>query len=149
VRFRQVVSALAVALATGSCSLGDPLDAGVINLFVGVDKPSLGQDESMIITVTARNVGFDPIQLTGPANCLLAVDVLDNEGSIVWNSNFSCPGPRINEDLVVGTDKIQTFEWNGTGHTGARLASGFYHLRAVARLGTQTYFSPPLSIALD
>ena len=148
-RFRQVVSALAVAVVTGSCSLGDPLDAGVLNLFVGVDKSTLGQNESMMITVTARNVGFDPIQLTGPANCLLAVDVLDNEGAVVWNSNFSCPGPSISEDLVVGTDKIQTFEWNGTNQAGGWPGSGFYHVRAVARLSNQTYFSPLLSVALE
>ena len=138
-----------MAVVTGSCSLGNPVDAGVINLFVATDKPTLGQDETMIITVTAKNVGFDPIQLVGQANCLLAVDVLDTQGAIVWNSNINCPGASITEDLVVGTDKIQNFEWNGTNQAGGRLGSGFYHLRAVARLSTQTYFSPSLSIAID
>jgi hypothetical protein len=136
-------------MVTGSCSLGDPTDAGVLNLFVGVDQPTLDIGETMMITVTARNVGFEPVQLTGPQNCLLWVDVLDNQGAIVWNSNLSCPGVTITEDLVVGTDKVQTFTWDGTNQAGGRLSSGFYHVRAVARLTTNTYFSPLLSVSLE
>ena len=44
-RIRQVVSAIAIALVAGSCSLGNPEDAAVINLFLDVSDAQLAVDE--------------------------------------------------------------------------------------------------------
>ena len=142
---------MAMALVAGSCSLGDSTDSAVINLFLDVSDAQLATDEEMTITVTARNVGFDPIDLAGPDGCLLYVDVLDTQGNIVWtsNTNLYCGAQTANETLVVGVDKVQTFTWHGENLAGARMTGGFYHLRAVARLTTSRYFGPPLSIALE
>ena len=148
-RIRQVVSAIAIALVAGSCSLGNPEDAAVINLFLDVSDAQLAVDEEMTITVTARNVGFEPVELTGPSNCLLYLDILDTQGNIVWNSNSQCTGGSVTETVVVGVDKLQTFTWAGTNQAGARLTGGFYHIRPVARLTGSLYFGPPLSVSLE
>jgi hypothetical protein len=68
-----------VALLATSCSLGGPADAGSINLYLSVDKSTLAIDDSMTITVTARNVGYDPLTLTGPSACLLYIEVRSNK----------------------------------------------------------------------
>ena len=138
-----------VALLATACSLGDSADAGSINLYVAVDKGTLPIDEAMTITVTARNVGYDPITLTGPSDCLLYVQVLSNQGQEVWNSNGTCVGSTATEELVPGQDKVQVFIWNGTNAAGARLPSGFYHIRAVARVTGAAYVGPPVSISLE
>lgn len=138
-----------VALLATSCSLGSPADAGSINLYLEVDKATLARDDSMKITVTARNVGYDPLTLTGPSDCLLYVEVLSNQGLIVWNSNGECTGSTVTEDLVAGQDKIQSFLWNGSNFAGARLASGYYRIRGVARVTGATYLGPQLSISLE
>ena len=150
-RFRQVVSTLAVALlagSAGSCSLGGPEDSAVINLFLDLSDAQLAVDEQMTIVVTARNVGFEPIELSGPSNCLLYIDVVDTQGNIVWNSNSQC-GAAVTETIVVGIDKTQSFTWAGTNQAGARLTGGFYHIRAVARMTGSLYFGPPLSVSLE
>ena len=138
-----------VALLATACSLGDPADAGSINLYIAVDKGTLPIDESVTISVTARNVGFDPITLTGPSDCLLFIQVLTNQGQEVWNSNGTCSTTTATEQLVAGQDKVQVFIWNGTNLAGARLPSGFYLIRAVARVTGAAYLGPPVSIALE
>ena len=147
-RLRQLVTVMALGVLAGSCSLGDSTDSAVINLFIGVSDSQLATDEEMTITVTARNVGFDPITLTGPGNCLIYVDALDSQGQIVWNSNSGCTA-TVSEELVVGVDKVVTFTWAGQNQGGGRLPGGFYHLRAVARMADQAYFGPPVSVALE
>jgi hypothetical protein len=137
------------ALLATSCSLGSTADAGSINLYLAVDKGTLPIGESMTITVTARNVGFDPLTLTGPSDCLLYIEVLNNQGSVVWNSTGGCTGSTVTEELVVGHDKIQSFVWDGSSLAGARLSSGYYHIRAVARVTGAAYIGPPLSVALE
>ena len=147
-RLRQLVSAIAVTLVAGSCRLGEPTDSAVINVFVGVSDAQLGVGEEMTITVTARNVGFEPVVLSGPPGCTLYIDVVDTQGSIVW-TNGQCPGGAVTEELVVGVDKVQTFTWRGENQAGARLPGGFYHIRAVARLSGSRYFGPPISVSLE
>ena len=138
-----------MAVLASACSLGSPADAGSINLYLEVDKATLPIDEVMTITVTARNVGFDPLTLTGPSDCLLYIQVLSNQGQVVWHSNGTCVGSTVTEEVVPGQDKIQAFTWNGTNLVGARLASGLYHIRGVARVTGLAYVGPALSVALE
>ena len=123
-RFRHVLGACALALAAVSCSLEvDPMGATAINVFIDVSDAQLtvGQ-ETITLTVTARNVGDKVLTLTGPANCLLFIEVRDTQGSLVWDSNASCQGTTVTEELAVGVDRVQTFTWNGTNLAGAPLA---------------------------
>jgi hypothetical protein len=138
-----------VGMVAASCSLGDPSDAGSINLYLEVDKATLALGDSMNVTVTARNVGFDPLTLTGPSDCLLFVQVLNPSGQVVWDSQVNCTGQTVTEEVVPGTDKIQSFWWDGTSSAGARLGAGFYHIRGVARVTGAAYIGPPLSVALE
>lgn len=151
VRFRHVLGASALALAAVSCSLEvEPTGAGSINVFIDVSDSQLtvGQ-ESVILTVTARNVGNKVLTLTGPANCLLFVEVRDTQGTLVWDSNGTCQGATVTEELAVGADRVQSVTWNGTNLAGAPLAPGNYNVRAVARVTGGAYVSPAATIALD
>lgn len=150
-RFRHLLGAAVLALAAGSCSLNvDPTDAGTLNVFIDISDSQLtvGQ-ESITITVTARNVGDDPLTLTGPANCLLFVEVREIQGTLVWDSNGTCQGTIVTETLAVGAERVQSFTWNGTNLAGAPLAPGLYNVRAVARVAGGAYVSPSLTVALD
>ena len=150
-RFRHVLGACALALATVSCSLEvEPTGASSINVFIDVSDAQLtvGQ-ESVTLTVTARNVGNRIITLTGPANCLLFVEVRDTQGTLVWDSNGSCQGTTVTEELAVGAERVQAVTWNGTNLAGAPLAPGNYIVRAVARVTGGAYVSPSTTIALD
>ena len=150
-RFRHVVGASALALAAVSCSLNvDPSAAGTINLFIDLSDTQLtvGQ-ESITFGVTARNVGDSPLTLTGPGNCLLYVEVRNTLGTLVWDSNGTCQGATVSEQLAVGGEKLQSFTWDGSSLAGAPLGPGLYVVRAVARLSTGAYYSPSQTIALD
>jgi hypothetical protein len=149
VRFRHAVGSFLLALSATSCSLGGPADAGSINLYLEVDKASLPIDESMTITVTARNVGYDPLTLTGPSDCLLYVEVLNNLGQVVWNSTGSCTGGTVTQEVAPGADKVQSFTWNGSNLAGARLTAGYYNVRGVARVTGAAYIGPMLSVSLE
>jgi hypothetical protein len=149
VRFRHVLGACALALATASCSLGEPTDAGSINVFVEVDKATLPLGESMTITVTTRNVGVEPQTLTGPSNCLMVVEVLNSQGQIVWNSNGSCAGATVTEVLAPNAVKIQAVTWDGTNLAGSRLGAGYYHLRPVALVTGAAIAGPLISVVLE
>ena len=148
-RFRHVMGACALALLSTSCSLGDGADASSINVYVAVDKSTLGIGESVIITVTTRNVGFETLSLTGPSDCLMYVQVVTNQGEVVWNSSGACTGSTVTEQIGPGADKVQTITWDGTNLAGARLAAGFYHIRPVALVTGAPYVGPSVSIALE
>lgn len=148
-RLRQVIGAGALALLGTACSLGESSDAGSVIVDIEADRGTLALDEAMSITVTARNVGDEAYTLTGPSDCLLYVDVLDTSGQIVWNSNGSCTGGTVTESVVPGGSKSQTFTWDGTNLAGARLASGFYLIRGVARVTGAAFLGPPRSVALE
>ena len=150
VRFRHVLGACALALATASCSLGNATDAGTINVYLDVNDSQLtvGQ-ESIIITVTARNVGYSSLSLTGPSDCLLFVEVRDQQGNVVWSSNGGCTGAQVTQEIAAGADKVQSFTWNGSNNGGGLLAPGLYNIRAVARVTSGAYASPPVTVALD
>lgn len=149
VRFRHFIGASVLAVLSMSCSLGDPTDAGSINLFVDVNKSTLPIGESMIITVTARNVGFDPLTLTGPSDCLLYVEVLTVQGEVVWNPTASCAGSTVTEEVLPGNNKVQAFSWEGTNLAGARLSAGYYYIRPIARVTGAAYMGPRVSVALE
>lgn len=148
-RIRHVIGMFAVALTSASCSLGGAEDAGSMNVYLSVDKATLFVDDTMTITVTARNVGFDPVSLTGPSDCLLYVQVVDGQGTVVWSSNGGCSPLVVTEEILAGLDKVQSFRWDGTNLAGSRLASGFYHILGVARVTSGAYAGPPLSVTIE
>ena len=150
-RLRHVIGACSLALLSMSCSLGDTVDAGSINVFVEVNDSQLTVgEESIIITVTARNVGYDPLQLTGPSDCLVYAEVFNSQGSLMWTSGQStCQGATVTEDLAAGQAKVQSFSWDGTNLAGAGLAPGLYLVRGVARTAGASSIGPPLTVALD
>ena len=148
-RFRRVIGALSGILLAASCSLGDSQDAGSVNLYLDVDKGTLPVGESMTITVRALNVGYDPVTLTGPSDCLLYIEVLNNQGQIVWHSQGQCLGQTVTEELVPGFEKTKSINWDGTNLAGARLSAGFYHIRGIARVTGSSYIGPPLSVSLE
>ena len=138
-----------VALLATSCSLGDPSDAGSINLYIEVDKSFLRNDETMTITVTARNVGNELQTLTGPSDCLLFVEILTEQGQVVWRSNAGCTGNTVTEEIVVGQDKVQSVVWDGRDRDGLFLSGGFYYIRPVARVTGGSYAGPLVSISVE
>jgi flagellar hook assembly protein FlgD len=137
-----------VALLSSSCSLESASDAGLIAVYVAVDKGTLDIDQSVTITVTARNVGYDALTLTGPSDCLMFVEVRDAQGQVVWNSNGGCTGGTVTEEILPGQDKVQPFTWDGSNLAGQRLAGGYYNIRAVARVTGGAYASQSVTIAL-
>jgi uncharacterized repeat protein (TIGR01451 family) len=151
VHFRHVMSALLLALSTASCSLGDSVDAGSINVFVAVDDAQLTVgEETITFTVTARNVGYDPLTLTGPSDCLLHVEIFNTQGTMVWSSvQGSCQGATVTEEIAAGQSKDQSFPWNGVNVAGAYLAPGLYLVRGVARTPGTSSVGPALTVALD
>ena len=150
-RFRSVIGAFSGILLAASCSLGDPDDVGSINLYLDVDKGTLPVGESMTITVRALNVGYDPVTLTGPSDCLLYVEILNGQGQIVWHSQGQgqCIGQTVTEELVPGFEKTKNITWDGSNLAGARLTAGFYHIRGIARVTGSNYIGPPLSVSLE
>ena len=149
-RLRHVIAAAALALFTTSCSLGDSADAGSINLYVDVSdsQVTVGQDV-VTFTVTARNVGFDPLSFTGPSDCLLYIEIFNPSGSLVWSSNGDCAPGSVTEELAAGQDKVTAIEWDGRNTAGAFLAPGLYLVRPVARTTGSATIGPPLTVALD
>ena len=121
-RFRHVLAACGLALAASSCSLGNGLDEGAINVFVEVSDPQLSAGETTTFTVTARNVGNGILTLTGQSDCLLFVEVRDRQGVLVWNSNSACIGAQVTEDLAAGAEKVVAFTWDGRNNGGGFLA---------------------------
>lgn len=151
-RFRDVIGAGLVVLSAASCSLDVPSNVDTINVFVGVDLDgALQVGDSVTITVTARNVGVDPLTLNGPSDCLLYAEVVNSLGSVVWRSNTpsNCGGNIVNVDLVVGVDRVQTFVWRGTSDAGERVSSGYYQVRGAARLTGAAYLGPSIGIAVE
>ena len=149
-RLRHVIGACALALVSTSCSLGDSTDAGSINLYIDVSDSQLtvGQ-ESITFTVTARNVGFDPLTFSGPSDCLLYLEIFNSAGSLVWTSASACQPGTVTEELAAGQDKVQVIAWDGRNTAGAFLAAGLYLVRPVARTSGTATVGPPLTVALD
>lgn len=150
-RLRHVIAASSLALLATSCSLGDTVDAGSINVFVEVNDSQLTVgEETITITVTARNVGYDALQLTGPSDCLVYVEIFNSQGSMVWTSGQNtCQGATVTETVAAGEAKVQSFPWNGTNTAGAGLPPGLYLVRGVARTAGSPSIGPPLTVALD
>lgn len=148
-RCGHVRNAWTLALLATSCSLGDPADAGSLNLSVAVDMPTLPIGAEMTITASARNVGYDPLTLTGPSNCLVYIEILNNQGQVVWHSNATCLNDTVTEEVLPGEDVVQSFTWRGENLAGARLSSGFYHIRPIARVTGAPYVGPAVSVALE
>lgn len=149
-RFRHVIGAGLVVLSAGSCSLDVPSNVDSINVFVGVDlQGALLRGDSVTIVVTARNVGFEPVTLTGQSDCLLHAEVLNSLGAIEWQSNTNCVGNTVTVDLVVGVDRTQTFVWRGTSLAGSPISSGYYSIRGVARVTGGAYIGPSIGIAVE
>ena len=151
-RLRHAIAASTLALLATSCSLGDSVDAGSINIFVEVNDAQLTVgEETITITVTARNVGYDPLELTGPSDCLVYVEIFNSQGLLVWTSNQSsrCQGAIVTEAVAAGESKVQSFQWDGTNLAGAALSVGLYLVRGAARTPGAASVGPPLTVALD
>lgn len=146
---RQRLCTGVLALLASACSLGDPEDAGSLNVFVSVDKSTLPAGELMTITVTARNVGYSPITLTGPADCLTFVDILTTQGTVVWNSSGECGATTETKEILPGENYTESIVWGGSNFAGARLAAGYYVIRPVARLTGEPYAGPPITVVLE
>jgi hypothetical protein len=140
---------LAGVLLASACSLGNSADAGSIVLYLDVDKPTLQTGDSMKITVTARNVGYDPVTLTGPSDCLLYIEIWGQRSDVVWHSNRNCVGATVTEELVAGQDKVKEIVWYGVNLAGARPLGGHYSIRGVARVTGGAYVGPPLPIVIE
>jgi hypothetical protein len=150
VRLRHVIGGCSLALLSMSCKLGDSTDAGSINLYVDVSdsRITVGQD-IVTFTVTARNVGFDPLTLTGPSDCLLYIEIFNASGSLVWTSNNSCAPGNVTVELAAGQDKVAAIDWDGRNTAGAFLGPGLYLVRPIARTTGSATIGPPLTVALD
>ena len=148
-KFRGITVFLAGIVLASACSLGDSQDAGSINLYLAVDKSTLTAGDSMKITVTARNVGFDPVTLTGPSDCLLYIEILNQQGTVIWHSNGNCSGSNVTEQLDAGQDEVKVITWYGVNLAGGRPLGGYYTVRGIARVTGGAYIGPPLTIALE
>ena len=147
-RLRHVVGACVLGLLATSCSLGDSAEDNPINVFIEVDKAVLQEGETMTITVTVQNVGYDPVTLTGPSDCLMFVDILNSQGSVVWNSIAGCTGSTVTESVGPGLTRSQSFTWDGSNLAGAPVTSGPYYIRPVARVTGGAIAGPVRSISI-
>jgi hypothetical protein len=145
VRFRGI-GAFSVILLAASCSLGDSTDAGSVNVYLEIDKPQLALGDSLTITVRAQNVGYDPITLTGPGDCLLRIEVRSNVGQVVWNP--PCTGAAVTEQLASGAEKTLAVVWNGNQLTGS-WTPGYYVIRGIARIEGGAFVSLPVNVQLE
>ena len=124
------------------------MEPGSVNVLIEVDKVELPLGDSVTVTVSALNVGNDPVTLTGPSDCLLYVDIINTQGVVVWHSNNGCSTNTVTESLPAGQNKVQKFVWNGAALTGGRVTGGFYLVRGVARTTGTWSTGPTLSIAV-
>lgn len=145
--YRAIVPAVSVLLA--SCSLGGP-EPSSISLSLEIDKEILAIGETMQITATATNFGYEPLSLTGPTGCLIYFQVQPAAGGIsVYNSSDGCTGVTVTEEIASGAQKTQVFVWEGLGSNGVRLGSGQYILRGNVRVTGNTYLGPALAFRIE
>jgi hypothetical protein len=150
VRIRRLIGILGVAIASSSCNLDVPDDGVSLALYIAVDKGTIELGDSVTVTVTARNVGFEPFTLTAPSDCLLYIDVYDARDSQIYNSALSCTGASVTQEIAAGADFVRTFVWHGNGTAGARVPSGLYRIRPVAQLtGRPGYPGPSATVAVE
>jgi hypothetical protein len=149
VRTLRLARILTGAFLLTSCSLEVPDDVGSLVLYMDIDKGTLLLDETLTVTVTARNVGYEPLTLTGPSDCLIYIEVRDPQGLIIHSSNDSCSGSTVTEEMAAGADKVAVFTWNGMTSAGSRAASGLYGIRATARVTGNPYRGPPVTVAVE
>ena len=145
-RFRQLAGACAAALLATACSLGTDGDASSIQVFLEIDKNTVPSGESVTITVTARNVGDEPLTLAGPSDCLLFTEILNSQGQLVWNSNSACTGSTVTESLAAGQEKVRSFVWDGINLTGTQVPGGFYVIRGLVSTAEMIWSGQPVSI---
>jgi hypothetical protein len=138
-----------VALAASSCNLDVADEGASIALYIEVDKGTLLTDETVTVTVTARNVGFEPFTLTGPDDCLVYIEILNTQGTRHYNSAASCSGNTVTQEIAAGADYVQTFVWDGSGTGGTRVPSGLYNIRPIAQVTGQAYLGPAATIAVE
>lgn len=152
-RTRHLIGVLAAALAASSCSLETGDDGPQVAIYVSLDQGTLQSAsetelDTVMVTVTARNVGYSSFSLTGPSDCLVYMEVYDNDENRVYSSAATCTGQSVTEELPEGEDKVLTFPWNGTNTAGARVPDGFYRIIGVAAITGRTYVGTPATIAV-
>lgn len=148
---RVLLSLLAAAAAVSAVSCGDPwgTDDGKIALYVEVDRSVIAQGEELTIVATARNIGSQPVTLSGPADCLLFFEVLNSDGTGVYNMADECTGAATTVTVEAGADLERTLKWQAQGRSGLRVAPGYYLIRAVARLLPDAYAAPPVQVLVE
>jgi hypothetical protein len=143
------VPVLLIATLLGSCSLDDGEHSSVA-LTLEVDKVDLPPGESMRVTAIARNIGSRTITLSGPADCLIYIEVRPEVGSqVLYNSSTGCSGASVTEELEPAAQKIQTIDWQGQSDAGIRVPSGNYILRGIVRVTNDPYLGPGLLIRVE
>ncbi len=139
---RNLLGVLALPLTVLSCSLDVPNDVGNIVIYLSVDKETVHLDETVTVTATVKNVGYDGVTLTGPSDCLVYIQIRDSNGVTMYDAGKGCVGQSVTEALAGGEEQSRSFVWNATTPTGVRAPLGFYTIRAFARLAGSLYLSP-------
>lgn len=152
-QLRHVMGMLAAVVAVSACSLETGDEGPQVAIYVSLDKGTLQSAsetelDTVMVTVTALNVGYSPFSLSGPSDCLVYMEVYDNDDNRVYSSAATCTGQQVTEELPEGEDKVLTFPWNGTNTAGARVPDGFYRIIGVAAITGRTYVGTPASIAV-
>lgn len=146
---RGMLLPLLTAMALVSC--GDPwgTDDGKIALYIEVDRTVIGQDESLTMTLTARNIGSEDVTLSGPEDCLLFYEVLNTNGTNVYSLTDECVGAATTVTLAAGADLVRTLVWQAQGRNGTRVGQGYYFIRAIARLVPDAYAADPVRVLVE
>lgn len=147
-RLRHVIGAGSLALLFTSCSLGDSTDTNSIFVFIEVSKSTLPIGESMTIIARAKNVGYDPLTLSGPSNCLLWVEILNTAGQVVWRSDTACNPDSVTETIEPGEEESQSFTWAGTNQDGGQL-HGDFSIKPIVRLTGLATAGQPISVRVE
>jgi hypothetical protein len=128
---------LLATLTTLSCnSLETAPDTERLTILTALDKFTLSLDETMAITITVHNVGFDPLVLTGASDCLIYIEVRNTDGERPYTSASQCSGNNVTEEIAPGEERIQSFIWDGRTNAGIRVPSGHYLIRPVVMLAS-------------
>ena len=146
---RWMLFPLVGAVLLASCSDPWGTDDGQIALYVEVDRSVIGQDETLTIVATARNIGSKEVTFSGPADCLIFYEVLNTVGNNVYSMAEECTGATTTVSLPAGQDLVRTLTWQAQGRTGGRVALGPYLIRAVARTLPDFYAAPVVQVLVE
>ena len=141
------IGPIAGLLVLTSCFSSLEPDIDSIVLDMEVDRTTVSFGEVLTVTLTATNQGPRVVTLSGPSECLLYFEVYPESsgGGPVYRSINHCAGGIVTEELAEGETKRQTFTWDASTDAGARVPSGRYAIRGLARV---TYSPQAILIVL-